>query len=319
MATGGITPGQRELSSLNYIPGQHKIDIGSQLKGFTVRNDGATLDLFNVNSLDNRIETVNGQMIRMYKNSYANPVLEMDGSGGSINFGAPTGTSTDTFLSRPVVGQLNVNATLSVSGLTGATSFSRYAGSTNGGAPTSGTFLIGDFVVDRTGKIWICTAAGSPGTWTAVTSPVVAPLVLQTGSDSTQGIVVQANSPTQTADLQNWKDSTGNKLLEIGAGGVVTSTLDSSGAAFRISVQGNAHSQIQLDNTGMIEFGDGTDPTDTYISRTAAGQVNINAALSVTGLTGATTASRYAGGSTNAPTSGTFDTGDYVIDPTGKI
>lgn len=50
-------------------------------------------------------------------------------------------------------------------GLTGATQATRYVGATASGAPASGTFAIGDFVIDRTGKVWICTVAGTPGTW----------------------------------------------------------------------------------------------------------------------------------------------------------
>ena len=51
-------------------------------------------------------------------------------------------------------------------GLTGATAASRYVGATASGAPASGTFAVGDFVIDQGGKAWICTTAGSPGTWT---------------------------------------------------------------------------------------------------------------------------------------------------------
>ena len=50
-------------------------------------------------------------------------------------------------------------------GVTGATAATRYVGATASGAPTYGAFIIGDFVVDQTGIIWICTAAGIPGTW----------------------------------------------------------------------------------------------------------------------------------------------------------
>lgn len=50
--------------------------------------------------------------------------------------------------------------------LTGATAATRYVGGTTSGAPTTGTFAIGDFVIDQTGKVWICTTAGTPGTWT---------------------------------------------------------------------------------------------------------------------------------------------------------
>jgi hypothetical protein len=51
------------------------------------------------------------------------------------------------------------------SGLTGATAASRYAGATTGQAPVSGTFAAGDVVADQLGAVWICTVAGSPGTF----------------------------------------------------------------------------------------------------------------------------------------------------------
>lgn len=50
-------------------------------------------------------------------------------------------------------------------GLTGATAATRYVGGTTSGAPASGTFALGDFVIDQTGLVWVCTTAGSPGTW----------------------------------------------------------------------------------------------------------------------------------------------------------
>lgn len=53
-------------------------------------------------------------------------------------------------------------------GLTGATAATRYVGATTSGAPISGTFAVGDYIIDQTGKVWICTAAGTPGTWTQV-------------------------------------------------------------------------------------------------------------------------------------------------------
>ena len=55
-------------------------------------------------------------------------------------------------------------------GLTGATAATRYVGGTASGAPTAGTFAVGDFVIDQTGMIYVCTVAGTPGTWVAVTA-----------------------------------------------------------------------------------------------------------------------------------------------------
>ena len=59
---------------------------------------------------------------------------------------------------------------LKPTGLTGATSASRYVGATASAAPTTGTFVVGDFVIGRNGSVWVCTTAGSPGTWTNVGS-----------------------------------------------------------------------------------------------------------------------------------------------------
>ena len=53
-------------------------------------------------------------------------------------------------------------------GLTGAVAATRYVGGTASVAPTSGTFAVGDFVITQAGSIYICTSAGSPGTWAAV-------------------------------------------------------------------------------------------------------------------------------------------------------
>jgi hypothetical protein len=54
------------------------------------------------------------------------------------------------------------------SGLTGATDIARFVGGTVSGAPVTGTFAAGDYVVAQDGKIYICTADGSPGTWSQV-------------------------------------------------------------------------------------------------------------------------------------------------------
>jgi hypothetical protein len=54
-----------------------------------------------------------------------------------------------------------------VSGLPGAVAGARFVGATTSGAPASGTFVAGDYVIDQTGQMWICTVGGSPGTWVA--------------------------------------------------------------------------------------------------------------------------------------------------------
>lgn len=54
---------------------------------------------------------------------------------------------------------------LIASGLTGATAASRYVGATPIGPPATGTFVQGDFVIDQSGAIYVCTTGGSPGLW----------------------------------------------------------------------------------------------------------------------------------------------------------
>ena len=49
--------------------------------------------------------------------------------------------------------------------LTGATAATRYVGATTSGAPASGTFAVGDYVVAQNGHVWVCTGAGTSGTW----------------------------------------------------------------------------------------------------------------------------------------------------------
>lgn len=59
------------------------------------------------------------------------------------------------------------------SGLTGAVGATRYVGGTTTLAPTTGTFVVGDWIIARDGRHWICTVAGTPGTWVdvAATAP----------------------------------------------------------------------------------------------------------------------------------------------------
>jgi hypothetical protein len=89
-----------------------------------------------------------------------NPRFRLPETGGAVFYG-DTGTAVATVSNLGALGAL----TVSPAGLSGATQVSRYAGATTAGAPTSGAFVAGDWVIDRAGTIRICTVAGSPGTW----------------------------------------------------------------------------------------------------------------------------------------------------------
>ncbi len=57
---------------------------------------------------------------------------------------------------------------LEVNGNTGATLPLRWIGGNASGAPASGTWEVRDAVINTDGTIYVCTAAGTPGTWAAV-------------------------------------------------------------------------------------------------------------------------------------------------------
>jgi len=87
---------------------------------------------------------------------------------GTTGGGGGSGVSSFNTRTGAVVPDVADYLAVPTGGLTGALAATRYVGGTSSGAPTAGTFAIGDFVIDQTGKLWICTTAGTPGTWTQV-------------------------------------------------------------------------------------------------------------------------------------------------------
>jgi hypothetical protein len=82
------------------------------------------------------------------------------GQSGSPSYSVPAGQTTI------IRGSSNTAPVFASSGLgTGSNAASRYVGATVGGHPPTGTYITGDWVVDRTGSMWVCTAGGTPGSW----------------------------------------------------------------------------------------------------------------------------------------------------------
>ncbi len=81
--------------------------------------------------------------------------------------------------------------------LTGATQASRYVGATTTGAPASGTFVKGDWVVAQDGHIFVCTTGGTPGTWIDIGGSVsyATPAVVL-GSSAAAGAASTVIKPT---------------------------------------------------------------------------------------------------------------------------
>jgi parallel beta-helix repeat protein len=60
-------------------------------------------------------------------------------------------------------GEVSAGGGVAVSGVAGTTAGARFLGGTKSGAPTSGSWQAGDFVIDQTGRVWIYTGS----TWAA--------------------------------------------------------------------------------------------------------------------------------------------------------
>jgi hypothetical protein len=121
----------------------------------------------------------------------------------------PAGVTTSYGIYQRGASDANVFAgalaamTLSPSGVTGAAQFSRYTGATAGGAPTSGTYVQGDWVVDRVnGRVYICTVGGTPGTWVNAATGV-APNTgwLAVGYASDKTITASSTTLTEVANV----------------------------------------------------------------------------------------------------------------------
>ena len=130
---------------------------------------------------------------------------------GSLTVGGNLTVSGTTTLSGATSSGEVVAPDFKTSGLTGATSATRYVGGTINGAPTSGTFAVGDFVVDQTGTIWVCTTAGTPGTWTTTISSHLSlrtasatvgrnEITIFSGSTASQTLT----APSSPIDGSNW-------------------------------------------------------------------------------------------------------------------
>lgn len=105
-----------------------------------------------------------------------NDVTKLPLAGGTLT-GALNGT-TATF-----TGEVKASD-FAPTGLTGATAATRYVGGTTAGAPTSGTFAVGDWVMDQQATLWVCIIAGTPGTW----SPVPANSIYRTSVSHTASL-----------------------------------------------------------------------------------------------------------------------------------
>ncbi len=184
----------------------------------------------------------------------------------SVIAGAPSVTDKVPLSGGTMTGQLVV-PDLSVSGLTGATAASRYVGATTSGAPTTGTFAVGDFVIDQTGKVWVCTTAGTPGTWTQVGGGALTSYSINLGAD----VTLAGGTPVNI----------GSQALPIGTFLIVaTATLLAGASASNLTDLWLGPNSASV--TGAYIVGEGADGTaSSYYQVTLKGIVILTVATTV--------------------------------------
>ena len=138
-----------------------------------------------------------------------------------------------------------------VTGPTGATAATRYAGGTASGAPASGTFALGDYVIDQSSPaVWICTIAGTPGTWVKGTGSTGA--TGATGSTGATGATGATGPQGQTGAI-TWNETP-------------TGTVNGSNNTFTIVATPNPTASLALFKNGLLMEAGGVDYTLTGAS-----------------------------------------------------
>ena len=184
--------------------------------------------------------------------------------------------------------QYNLTTPLSIGQtvLAGSTTAVRFAGGVNGAIPSSGTYAVGDTVVDVTGKIYICTTAGAPGTAVWATVGAGAGLTANntwTGTNTfnnASGLVVQQGGITVTGA------SSIAGALTVSTGGIavtgnstITGTLDGittlTATTFAGALSGNASTATALQTSRTIQ-GIGFDGTANITVVTAGTGVAVS-------------------------------------------
>lgn len=185
-------------------------------------------------------------------------------------------------------------------GLTGATAASRYVGATATGAPTTGTFVVGDYVIAQNGGIYVCIVAGTPGTWIAA-GGVPANMVTTDTSQTISGQKIFTNNFTVFR-------SPSVVLQPVASADVATPTINSPNLDFYANYwNGTASAQITAATLAGV------------VSSTGDSHLNVGVPIRAQ-KTGSALASRYAGATAaGAPTTGAYLTGDFIIARDGQV
>ena len=154
---------------------------------------------------------------------------------------------------------------IGATGLPGATAASRHAGATASGAPTTGTFAVGDFVVDQSGNEWVCTVAGTPGTWVALRN-----------ATQLQGTAVSSTAPTSNQVLTynsgttSWTPTTPAAGALTTASSYITSNFTTTGGAYNNVTSLSLTAGTWLITYSILMNNGNTSAYDAFLSTTSA-------------------------------------------------
>lgn len=205
-----------------------------------------------------RVTNVTGDVLTVTRGQEGTSAMALYGgmniaqtvTAGLLNQLAPLSGATFTGAVSGTTISLSGNdsaATFAASGIGTATTSTRYVGGTNNGPPTgtSQAFSVGDWVVDLTATIWVCTTAGSPGVWwPTVSSDIV---LRSSGGTSGAPVVVTGNETTV------WNGSTTGQYLAAPSNPV-------SGATWRVISRGTATVTLNF-TPSMYPFGSSSTAT----------------------------------------------------------
>lgn len=199
-----------------------------------------------------------------------------------------------------------------VTGMPGATTQFRIVGGTTAGAPVSGTFAKGDVVVDQTGTVWVCTAAGTPGTWTPSESETVVRRSATATAALGEVTVFNGSTPAQTITLPaspvegSYFAIINNASVSVSILGGTNSVIIGAttyGAASPFTVVANGIYEFVFDATGIWYCRNNNDLTQSIgtLAITSGGTGATSAGAALTALGAAPLASPTFTGTITAP------------------
>lgn len=150
------------------------------------------------------------------------------GADGSTAAGHTGGVSVIPVITPGAIANLGnmFFVQMGVTGQTGAVTPTMYVGGTNGGPPSTGTFVVGNWVVDIAGQIYICTVAGTPGTWLQAAAPVIRHVEVTMAGNQTipSGVATLVAYDTVESNDGHWSSVNHNYTVNLAGRYLVTAS-----------------------------------------------------------------------------------------------